>query len=50
VFRHHVGIVVAVSGPGRIVLLSGNDGGAVRQRERSSRGVIAWRTFLSHKP
>jgi hypothetical protein len=36
---------MAVHGPGRIVLLSGNDGGAVRQRERSSRGVIAWRTF-----
>lgn len=45
VFRHHVGLVMAVHGPGRIVLLSGNDGGAVRQRERSSRGVIAWRAF-----
>lgn len=39
----HVGIVVSVPGPGRIVLLSGNDGRAVRQRERSTAGVIAWR-------
>jgi uncharacterized protein (TIGR02594 family) len=39
----HVGIVTGVPGPGRIVLLSGNDGRAVRERERSTRGVIAWR-------
>lgn len=39
----HVGIVRRVIGPGRIVLLSGNDGRAVRERERSTRGVIAWR-------
>jgi len=38
----HVGIVRAVPGPGRIVLLSANDGGAVRERERSSANVIAW--------
>jgi hypothetical protein len=43
VWRHHVGIVRAVPSPGRIVLLSGNDGHRVRERERSSRGVIAWR-------
>lgn len=43
VFAHHVGIVTAVPGPGKIILLSGNDGGKVRERERSSRGVIAWR-------
>jgi hypothetical protein len=43
VWRHHVGLVRAVTGPGRIVLLSGNDGHQVRERERSSRGVIAWR-------
>lgn len=39
----HVGRVVRVLGPGRIVLLSGNDGGRVRQRERSTKGIIAWR-------
>jgi hypothetical protein len=43
VWRHHVGIVISVPGPGRIVLKSGNDGHAVRERERSSRGVIAYR-------
>ena len=43
VWRSHVGLVTAVPGPGRIVLLSGNDAKAVRERERSSRGVIAWR-------
>lgn len=43
VWPHHVGQVTGVPGPGRIVLLSGNDGRAVRERERSSRGVIAWR-------
>jgi hypothetical protein len=42
VWPHHVGIVRAIPGPGRIVLLSGNDGKAVRERERSSDGVIAW--------
>lgn len=43
VWRHHVGRVTAVPGPGRIVLISGNDGRAVRERERSTRGVVAWR-------
>jgi hypothetical protein len=43
VWPHHVGLVTGVPGPGRIVLKSGNDGHAVRERERSSRGVIAWR-------
>jgi hypothetical protein len=45
VYPHHVGLVKAVAGPGRIVLLSGNDGRQVRERERSSRGVIAWVTL-----
>lgn len=48
VWRHHVGVVTGVPGPGRIVLLSGNDGHAVRERERSSRGVVAWRIFNWH--
>jgi len=40
----HVGIVTAVSRrPGFVVLKSGNDNGAVRERERSTEGVIAWR-------
>jgi len=38
----HVGIVKAIPGPGKIVLLSGNDGGRVRVRERSTRGVIGY--------
>lgn len=41
----HVGIVTRVTGPGMIVLLSGNDGRAVRERERSTRGVIAYRVL-----
>lgn len=43
VWRHHVGKIVAVKGPGRIILQSGNDGGAVRERERSTSGIIAYR-------
>jgi hypothetical protein len=43
VYPHHVGIVVSVPGPGRMVMKSGNDSHAVRTRERSTRGVIAWR-------
>jgi hypothetical protein len=39
----HVGIVTGVPGPGRIVLKSGNDGHRVRERERSTGGVIAYR-------
>ena len=39
----HVGIVTGVPGPGRVVLLSGNDKRAVRERERSTRGIIAYR-------
>ncbi len=41
--RHHVMMVVSVPRAGRIVTISGNDGHAVRVRERSTRGVIAWR-------
>lgn len=42
VWRNHVGIVKAVDGR-RIRVLSGNDGGAVRERWHSASGVIAWR-------
>lgn len=39
----HVGVITKVIGPGLIVLLSGNDGNAVRERERSTDGVISYR-------
>lgn len=44
VWPHHVGLVTGVPSPGKIILLSGNDGHAVRERERSTRGIIAYRT------
>jgi len=43
VMPHHVFKVIAVDGPGRVLAISGNDSHAVRTRERSTRGVIAWR-------
>jgi hypothetical protein len=46
VWRHHVGLVTADLGGGNIMLLSGNDRGAVRERPISTHalgGVIAWR-------
>lgn len=46
VWRGHVGKITAVEGPGRIRVLSGNDGRAVRERVRSTAGVIAYR-FVS---
>lgn len=42
VWRHHVGLIRAAEG-NRILVLSGNDGRAVRERWRSIRGVIAYR-------
>jgi hypothetical protein len=42
VWRHHVGQITGRTGGGWIVK-SGNDGHAVRERERSLRGVIAYR-------
>lgn len=44
VWRHHVGQVLDVAGD-RILVLSGNDGRAVRARWRSTAGVIAYRTL-----
>lgn len=41
--RGHVGIVTAVPGPHRIVLWSGNDLGAIRERERSTDGILGYR-------
>lgn len=42
VWRHHVGIITGRSDSGWVVK-SGNDGHRVRERERSLRGVIAYR-------
>ncbi|MDE2022456.1 MAG: hypothetical protein KGI71_06110 [Patescibacteria group bacterium] len=42
VWPHHVGIITARTDSGWVVK-SGNDGHAVRERERSLRGVIAFR-------
>lgn len=42
VWWHHVGIIVGKTATGWVVK-SGNDGHAVRERERSLRGVIAYR-------
>src|SRR6185437_5763102 len=44
VWPHHVGTITAVDG-NRILLLSGNDGHAVRERWRPMRGIIAYRTI-----
>ena len=42
VWWHHVGIITGRTASGWVIL-SGNDGGAVRERERSIRGAIAFR-------
>ena len=42
VWRHHVGLITARNGSGWVIK-SGNDGHAVRERERSVRGAIAFR-------
>ena len=44
VFAHsHVGIMTGYGRkPGMAIIKSGNDGGRVRERERSIRNVIAW--------
>jgi hypothetical protein len=44
VWRHHVGKITAIDGR-RIRVLSGNDSKAVRDRWRSTAGVIAYRIF-----
>ena len=43
VWPHHVGLITENIGGGMIRLLSGNDGNAVRERVRSTRGIIAYR-------
>lgn len=42
VWRHHVGIITGKTASGWVVK-SGNDGHAVRERERSLRGAVAFR-------
>jgi hypothetical protein len=44
VWPHHVGLIQATEG-GRILLLSGNDGHVVRERWRSTSGIIAYRVL-----
>ena len=43
VMPHHVFQVISVLGPSTVIAISGNDGGAVRTRPRSTAGVVAWR-------
>ncbi len=43
IWHHHVGEIVAQSSTGWIIR-SGNDGHRIRVRERSLRGVIAFRS------
>jgi len=40
---HHVYQVIRVTGRGRVLAISGNDGNAVRVRERSTSNTIGWR-------
>ncbi len=40
VWRHHVGEIVGKSANGQWIVLSGNDGGAVRSRPRSIAGAV----------
>jgi len=43
VWPHHVGVIAGRTPSGEWIVHSGNDGGAVRTRARSLRGVIAFR-------
>ena len=43
VWPHHVGKIVGRDETGRWIVRSGNDGGALRERARSLRGVVAFR-------
>lgn len=43
--RHHVYEVVEVIRPGLVMAISGNDGGAVRTRPRSTGRTFAWRVL-----
>ena len=43
VWPHHVGKIVGRDEGGNWIVRSGNDGGALRERARSLRGVVAFR-------
>lgn len=43
VMAHHVFRVIEVLGRGLVMAISGNDGGQVRTRPRTTNRVIAWR-------
>jgi hypothetical protein len=45
VWPHHVGVITGQAPNGEWIVHSGNDGGAVRTRPRSLRGVIAYRSI-----
>lgn len=45
VWRSHVGIIKRVTSRGKAIVLSGNDGRRVRERERSISGAIAFRVL-----
>jgi len=45
VWRHHVGIIKQITARGKAIVLSGNDGRRVRERERSISGAIAFRVL-----
>lgn len=43
VWSSHVGVVTGTDANGNVIIISGNDGHRVRERARSTAGVIAWR-------
>ena len=43
VWRHHVGLIKRVTSRGKAIVLSGNDGRRVRERERTISNAIAFR-------
>lgn len=45
VWQRHVGLIKRVTENGNAIVLSGNDGGRVRERERSISGAIAFRVL-----
>lgn len=44
VWPHHVGMITGRTSRGEWIVKSGNDGNAVRERPRSLRGAIAFRS------
>ncbi len=48
--RHHVGLITGRAPNGQWIVLSGNDGGRVRERPRSLAGAIAFRYIGGNAP